>query len=120
VAEPSLLNPSAAALARRFGVVAALTALGLAGLVQLPLEPPLARLAAREPDASPAAPGSAADDADLLANLDRLEDLQQARQEATPLLSRFVGAEITRFLWGGFSGALDGLGMGAPRPWPCD
>jgi hypothetical protein len=99
----------------RFAVGAALAALGLAGLVQLPLEPPLKRLAAREPGASSAAPAPSADDADLLANLDRLEDVQQARREATLLLSRFVGAEITRFLWGGFSDALDVLGLEAPE-----
>ena len=112
MAEPSLLKPSAGAMLLRFGVGAALTALGLAGLVQLPLEPPLSRLAASEPGAAPA---PSADDADLLATLDRLEDVQQARQEATLLLSRFVGAEITRFLWGGFSDSLDVLGLEAPE-----
>jgi hypothetical protein len=114
MAEPSVLNPFAGALALRLGVLVALTALGLAGLVQLPLEMPLSRLAAREPSAV-AAPAPSADDTDLLANLDRLEDVQQARREATLLLSRFVGAEITRFLWGGFSDALDVLGLEAPE-----
>jgi len=115
MAEPSLLKPSAGAMLLSFAVGAALAALGLAGLVQLPLEPPLSGLAAREPAASPAAPAPSVDDADLLANLDRLEDVQQARQEATLLLSRFVGAEITRFLWGGFSDSLDVLGLEAPE-----
>jgi hypothetical protein len=31
------------------------------------------------------------------------------------LLSRFVGAEITRFFWGGFSDALDVLGLEPPE-----
>jgi hypothetical protein len=31
------------------------------------------------------------------------------------LLRRFVGAEITRFFWGGFSGTLDVLGLEPPE-----
>ena len=62
-----------------------------------------------------AAPGPLAGEADLLATLDREEALQDGRQRATVLLRRFVGAEITRFFWGGFSGTLDVLGLEPPE-----
>jgi hypothetical protein len=36
-------------------------------------------------------------------------------QQAALLLNRFVGAQITRYYWGGFSGYLDVLGIEAPQ-----
>lgn len=124
VAPPSLLTPGPGALALRLAVTAALLGLGLAGLVQLPLEPPLVRLPAGQPGpssaaasamASPGAPAPSAASTNLLADLDRQEALQEVRQRATLLLSSFVGAEITRFFWGGFSGYLDVLGLEPPE-----
>ena len=115
MAETSLLNSSSAALALRLGVIALLTGLGLAGLAQLPLEPPLSSLSASPPGAFAAASAPPAGEADLLADLGRLEALQEARQRATELLSSFVGAEMTRFFWGGFTGTLDGLGLEPPE-----
>ena len=132
VAGLSLLTPHPGGLALRLAVIAALLGLGLAGLAQLPLEPPLSRPSASQPGAPAtapyaaaapaplsapvsAAPGPLAGEADLLANLDRQEALQDGRQRATVLLRRFVGAEITRFFWGGFSGTLDVLGIEPPE-----
>ena len=140
MAGPVLLTPAPGGLALRLAVIGSLLGLGLAGLVQLPLGPPLARLPASQPgapstaasraasraistaaSAAPAAAPASADlgplaaDADLLANLDRQEALQEARQQATVFLRRFVGAAITRFLWGGLGGSLDGLGLEPPE-----
>ena len=130
------MTPNPGGLALRLAVIGALLGLGLAGLAQLPLEPPLSRPSASQPGApatapsaaaapvpAPAplstpvsgAPGPLAGEADLLANLDRQEALQDGRQRATVLLRRFVGAEITRFFWGGFSGTLDVLGLEPPE-----
>jgi len=124
VAGPVLLTPAPGGLALRLAVIGALWGLGLAGLVQLPLGPPLSRLPSSQPgapstaaSAAPAAAPASADlgplvaDADLLANLDR----QDARQQATVFLRRFVGAAITRFLWGALGGSLDGLGLEPPE-----
>ena len=132
VAGLSLLTPTPGGLALRLAVIGALLGLGLAGLAQLPLEPPLSRPSASQPGAPAtapsaaaapaplsapvsAAPGPLAGEADLLATLDRQEALQDGRQRATVLLRRFVGAEITRFFWGGFSGTLDVLGLEPPE-----
>ena len=127
MAGPVLLTPAPGGLALRLAVIGALLGLGLAGLVQLPLGPPLSRLPASQPgapstaaSAAPAAAPASADlgplaaDADLLANLDRQEALQDARQQATVFLRRFVGAAVTRFLWGALAGSLDGLGLEPP------
>jgi hypothetical protein len=81
----------------------------------------MSRAASTAASAAPAAAPASADlgplaaDADLLANLDRQEALQEARQQATVFLRRFVGAAITRFLWGGLGGSLDGLGLEPPE-----
>ncbi|MFZ9849334.1 MAG: hypothetical protein ACO3FA_02315 [Vulcanococcus sp.] len=89
-------------IALRWSAVTLLSLLGLAGLVQLPLAPPLA-----------SRPGAATER--VLANLASQEASQEAQERATQLLSRFVGAEITRYFWGGFSGYLDVLGLEAPE-----
>ena len=128
MAGPVLLTPAPGGLALRLAVIGALWGLGLAGLVQLPLGPPLSSLPSSQPgapstaaSAAPAAAPASADlgplvaDADLLANLDRQEALQDARQQATVFLRRFVGAAITRFLWGALGGSLDGLGLEPPE-----
>ncbi len=112
MAGSSLLDPDPLVLAVRLAVIAALTALGLVGLAQLPLEPPLSRLPTSHSGASRAAAAPSAAGADLLAELDRQEALLEARQRASVVLSSFVGAEITRFFWGGFSSYLDVLGLG--------
>ena len=139
VAGPSLLTPNPGGVALRLAVIGALLGLGLAGLAQLPLEPPLWGPAGSQPGSSSTtsplptplstpiataaagsataseAPGPPAAGADLLADLDRQDALQDGRQRATVLLSSFVGAEITRFFWGGFSGYLDVLGLEPPE-----
>ena len=89
-------------VALRWSVVSVLALLGLAGLVQLPLAPPLASRT-----------GSATDR--VLADLASQEASQDARARATDLLGRFVGGEITRYFWGGFTGYLDVLGLDAPE-----
>jgi hypothetical protein len=85
----------------RLGLVVVLGLIGLAGLVQLPLKPPMFSR-------------SGAGTTTLLADLDSLEAQLDQRQEASVLLYRFVGAEITRYFWGGFSGYLDVLGIEEP------
>ena len=131
MAEPSLGTPNPGGLALRLAVGGVLLGLGLAGLTQLSLEPPLlpplgsplggsaadAPLAAAAAGSAtaPGVPGPPASGADLLADLDRQEALQDGRQRATLLLSSFVGAEMARFFWGGFSGYLDGLGLEPPE-----
>jgi len=89
-------------LALRWSVASLLGLLGLAGLVQLPLAPPLASRTGAETER-------------MLADLASQESSQDARQRATAMLSRFVGGEITRYYWGGFSGYLDVLGLEAPE-----
>ena len=89
-------------LALRWSLVSLLGVLGLAGLVQLPLAPPLASR-------------TGSDTERVLADLASQESSQDARQRAIAVLSRFVGGEITRYYWGGFSGYLDVLGIDPPE-----
>jgi hypothetical protein len=89
-------------IALRVSVVSLLGLLGLAGLVQLPLVPPLATRT-----------GAATDR--VLADLASQEAQQDARARATAVLGRFVGGEITRYFWGGFTGYLDVLGLEPPE-----
>jgi hypothetical protein len=89
-------------IALRVSVVSMLGLLGLAGLVQLPLVPPLATRT-----------GAATDR--VLADLASQEAQQDARARATAVLGRFVGGEITRYFWGGFTGYLDVLGLEPPE-----
>ena len=89
-------------IALRWSAVTLLSLLGLAGLVQLPLAPPLA-----------SRPGAATEQ--VLADLASQELAQDSRERASQLLGRFVGAEITRYFWGGFSGYLDVLGLESPE-----
>jgi hypothetical protein len=88
--------------ALRWSVVSLLGLLGLAGLVQLPLLPPLTSRTGEQTDR-------------VLADLASQESLQDARARASETLSRFVGAEITRYYWGGFTPYLDVLGLEAPE-----
>lgn len=85
-------------VALRWSVVSLLGLLGLAGLVQLPLAPPLAMRTGAHTN-------------QVLADLASQEADQEAAERATQLLSRFVGGEITRYFWGGFTGYLDVLGL---------
>ena len=89
-------------IALRWSAVSLLGLLGLAGLVQLPLAPPLASRTGAETER-------------VLADLASQESAQDSRERASQLLSRFVGAEITRYFWGGFSGYLDVLGLESPE-----
>lgn len=89
-------------IALRWSVLSLLSLIGLAGLVQLPLAPPLASRTGSET-------------ARVLADLARQEAGHDSRDRASQLLSRFVGAEITRYFWGGFSGYLDVLGLDVPE-----
>lgn len=75
------------ALALRLGVSTLLALIGVAGLVQLTLQPPLA-----------SRPGTSA--SVVLADLEAQEALLDQRQQAALLLNRFVGAQITRYFWG--------------------
>lgn len=86
----------------RLSLFGALGLLGLAGWVDLPLTAPMLGR-------------GRVDTAAFLAALDAQETLMAQRQEAAVLLDRFVGAEITRYFWGGFSGYLDVLGIEEPR-----
>lgn len=88
-------------LALRWSLVSLMGLLGLAGAVQLSLAPPLASRTGSDTDG-------------VLANLASQESSQDARQRAAAVLSRFVGGEITRYYWGGFTGYLDVLGLEAP------
>jgi hypothetical protein len=90
------------ALALRLGLSTLLTLMGVAGLVQFSLQPPLA-----------SRPGTST--SVVLADLEAQEALLDQRQQAALLLNRFVGAQITRYYWGGFSGYLDVLGIEAPQ-----
>ena len=89
-------------IALRWSVMSVLGLLGLAGLMQLPLAPPLASRT-----------GAATDQ--VLADLASQEASQDARARAAETLNRFVGGEITRYFWGGFSPYLDVLGLEAPE-----
>lgn len=95
------------ALALRLGVSTLLALIGVAGLVQLTLQPPLA-----------SRPGTSA--SVVLADLEAQEALLDQRQQAALLLNRFVGAQITRHFWGGFSGYLDVLGLEVPQDMKAD
>ena len=86
----------------RWSVVSLLGLLGLAGLVQMPLAPPLASRTGADTDR-------------VLADLASQEASQDSRERAAQLLSRFVGAEMTRYFWGGFSPYLDVLGLETPE-----
>jgi hypothetical protein len=88
-------------LAFRLTLFGLLGLIGLAGLVQLPLQPPLASR-------------TGASTGGVLAGLEAQEALLDQRQQASQLLERFVGAQITRYFWGGFSGYLDVLGIEIP------
>ena len=90
------------AVAARLGLLGVLSLIGLAGLVQLPFRPLMLS-------------SSSGGTPDLLVALESQESLLHQRQEASVLLNRFVGAEITRFFWGGFSGYLDVLGLEEPE-----
>ncbi|MCT0247632.1 hypothetical protein [Synechococcus sp. CS-205] len=90
------------ALALRLGLSTLLALIGVAGLVQLTLQPPLASRT-----------GTSA--AVVLADLEAQEALLDQRQQAALLLNRFVGAQITRYFWGGFSAYLDVLGIEVPQ-----
>lgn len=85
----------------RLSVICLLGLLGLAGLAGLPPNPPFASR-------------TGAGTGEILADLEAQEALLEQRQQAAVLLNRFVGAEITRYFWGGFSGYLDVLGIEAP------
>ena len=83
----------------RLTLIVLLSLLGLCGLVRLPLMPPLL-----------ARSGSGI----TLADLEAEEALEEARQAAASQMSRFVGGQITRHYWGGFTPYLDVLGMEIP------
>jgi|GEM_PF-265106 len=91
----------------RLGLIGILAVLGLAGLAQLRLHPPLASR-------------TDADTAGLLARLETQEALLGQRQQVSLLLNRFVGAEITRYFWGGFTPYLDVLGIEIPATMTAD
>lgn len=86
----------------RFSVLSVLSLLGVAGLVQWQVAPPLAMRTGAQTDR-------------VLADLASQEALQDAQARATDVLGRFVGGEITRYFWGGFSGYLDVLGLEPPE-----
>lgn len=89
-------------IALRSGVLSLLVLLGLAGLVQWRPMPPLAARTGAQTDR-------------VLADLAHQEARQDARARATDVLGRFVGGEITRYFWGGFTGYLDVLGLELPE-----
>jgi hypothetical protein len=91
----------------RLGLIGILAVVGLAGLTQLRLHPPLASR-------------TDADTAGLLARLETQEALLGQRQQVSLLLNRFVGAEITRYFWGGFTPYLDVLGIEIPATMSAD
>jgi hypothetical protein len=91
----------------RLSVYCLLGLLGLAGLVSLPPNPPLASR-------------TGAGTGEILGDLEAQEALLEQRQQAAVLLNRFVGAEITRYFWGGFSGYLDVLGIEVPSGMKAD
>lgn len=83
----------------RLTLIVLLSLLGVCGLVRLPLMPPLL-----------ARSGSGI----TLSDLDAQEALEEARQAAASQMSRFVGGQITRHYWGGFTPYLDVLGLEIP------
>ena len=83
----------------RLTVIVLLSLLGLCGLVRLPLMPPLL-----------ARSGSGT----TLSELEEQEAMQEARQSAAEQMSLFVGGQITRHYWGGFTPYLDVLGLDVP------
>jgi hypothetical protein len=89
-------------IALRFSVLGLLSLLGLAGLVQWRFAPPLAMRTGSQTDR-------------VLADLASQEAQQDAQARATEVLGRFVGGEITRYFWGGFTGYLDVLGLEPPE-----
>jgi hypothetical protein len=89
-------------IALRTSVFSLLALLGLAGLTQWRPLPPLASRIGAQTDR-------------VLADLARQEASQDARTRATDVLGRFVGGEITRYYWGGFTGYLDVLGLEPPE-----
>jgi hypothetical protein len=82
-------------------VLTALGLLGLAGLLGLSLQPPLA---SRTGEATNR----------VLGDLEAQEALQDSRERAAVTLDRFVGGEITRYVWGGFTPYLDVIGLEPP------
>jgi len=83
----------------KFVLILLLGMVGLAGLLHLQLlPPPLARVSADT----------------ILNDLEAQESLQEVRQQAAALMSRFVGGEITRHYWGGFTPFMDVLGIELP------
>jgi len=89
-------------IALRVSVLSLLSLLGLAGLAQWRFAPPLAMRTGAQTDR-------------VLADLASQEAQQDGQARATEVLGRFVGGEITRYFWGGFSGYLDVLGIEAPE-----
>ncbi|MEI6830190.1 MAG: hypothetical protein WCK64_10160 [Synechococcaceae cyanobacterium ELA445] len=85
----------------RLTVLTLLGLLGVAGLIGLSLQPPLA---SRTGEATNR----------LLADLEAQEALQDSRERAAVTLDRFVGGEITRYVWGGFTPYLDVIGLEPP------
>lgn len=89
-------------LALQLSVFALLSLLGLAGLLQLRLLPPLTSRTGANTDR-------------VLADLASQEAQQDARSRATAVLAGFVGGQITRYYWGSFTGYLDVLGLEPPE-----
>ncbi|APD48402.1 hypothetical protein KQ302_10020 [Synechococcus sp. CS-602] len=89
-------------IAARVGLFAVLGLIGAAGLLDLPLTRPMTSR-------------GRVDTGEFLVELNAQEALMDQRQRAAVLLDRFVGAEITRYFWGGFSGYLDVLGIEKPE-----
>ena len=83
----------------RLLLIVLLGLLGCAGLLRLSLLPPL--VARTSGDGT-------------LSELEGQESLQEVRQQAASLMSRFVGGEITRHYWGGFTPYFDVLGLEVP------
>lgn len=75
--------------------------LGLAGLLGLSLQPPLASRTGASTDR-------------VLEDLEAQEALQDSRERAAVTLDRFVGGQITRYVWGGFTPYLDVIGLEPP------
>jgi hypothetical protein len=89
----------------RVGLLLLLGLLGLGGLLRLQiLPPPLARVG-RD---------------DTFTRLEARESLLEVRQQAATLLTLFVGGEITRHYWGGFTPYFDVLGMEVPPSFETD
>jgi len=89
----------------RVGLLLLLGLLGLGGLLRLQiLPPPLARVG-RD---------------DTFTRLEARESLLEVRQQAASLLTLFVGGEITRHYWGGFTPYFDVLGMEVPPTFETD